>query len=123
VIVASGIGEGDRVVVSGNFLLDSESRMRASGNVASDAKPAMQPVGESGSKHSSAAPHGDLRDPVCGMTLKTAEVAFQENYQGKTYNFCSDSCRKKFLADPAKYAGVKANVAAIAEDQAGARHD
>jgi YHS domain-containing protein len=57
------------------------------------------------------------------MTLKAAEVAFQENYQGKTYNFCSDSCRKKFLADPARYAGVKANVAAMAEDQAGARHD
>ena len=50
VIVASGIGEGDRVVVSGNFLLDSESRMRASGNVAPDAKPAMQPVGESAIK-------------------------------------------------------------------------
>jgi Cu(I)/Ag(I) efflux system membrane fusion protein len=123
VIVANGVGEGDRVVVSGNFLLDSESRMRASGNAAPDTKPAMQPVGESASKHASAAQHGDLRDPVCGMTLKAAEVAFQENYQGKTYNFCSDSCRKKFLADPARYAGVKANVAAMAEDQAGARHD
>ena len=31
-IVAGGIREGDRVVVSGNFLLDSESRMRTSGS-------------------------------------------------------------------------------------------
>jgi Cu+-exporting ATPase len=46
----------------------------------------------------------EVRDPVCGMTLKPAEIAFQENYQGKTFSFCSDSCRKKFLADPGKYA-------------------
>ena len=33
-VVAGGISEGDRVVVSGNFLLDSESRMHAAGNPA-----------------------------------------------------------------------------------------
>jgi hypothetical protein len=25
-------------------------------------------------------------------------------YEGKTYAFCSDDCRKKFEANPAKYA-------------------
>ena len=66
---------------------------------------------------------GAVRDPVCGMTLKPADIAFQENYQGKTFSFCSDSCRKKFLADPGKYAGQKGNVAAIPKDEAGQRHD
>lgn len=43
-IVAGGIREGERVVVSGNFLLDSESRMRASGSA--DASAAPKPLGK-----------------------------------------------------------------------------
>jgi membrane fusion protein, copper/silver efflux system len=122
-IVGGGIREGERVVVSGNFLLDSESRMRASGNAADAApKPSVQPIAES-TKHGGTDAAADVRDPVCGMTLKPADIAFQENYQGKTYSFCSDSCRKKFLADPQKYAGAKADVAAIPKDEAAGRHD
>jgi Cu+-exporting ATPase len=64
-----------------------------------------------------------MRDPVCGMALKSTEIAFQENYQGKTYSFCSDSCRRKFLAEPGKYALPKANVAAIPRNEASERHD
>ena len=107
-VVASGIREGERVVVSGNFLLDSESRMRAAGNRGTRRT-------QGGARWRRARPNtitagggmSEARDPVCGMTLKPAEIAFQENYQGKTYSFCSDSCRKKFLADPAKYAGTE----------------
>jgi membrane fusion protein, copper/silver efflux system len=119
-ILAGGIEAGERVVVSGNFLLDSESRMRASGD-APDAT--MQPVGEAKSKAAGVVTGGDVRDPVCGMTLKASAVAAQENYQGKTYSFCSDSCRKKFLADPAKYAGKKAEMAAVPSEEAAPRHD
>jgi YHS domain-containing protein len=128
-MVAGGISEGERIVDSGNFLLDSESRMRASGNSAPEAPPAMtasmHPVAESviKARRPGAAVLADTRDPVCGMTLKASEIAFQENYKGKTFNFCSDSCRKKFLADPAKYAAEKATVAAIAEGQAARQHD
>src|SRR5438128_2568323 len=41
-------------------------------------------------------------DPVCEMTVdpRTARSA---EYDGKTYYFCSEGCRTKFLADPAKY--------------------
>ena len=106
-IIGSGVREGERVVVSGNFLLDSESRMRASGS-APDAMPATNPSAQPVAEHE----HGahtkgaaEVSDPVCGMSLKRNDIAFQENYQGKTYSFCSDSCRKKFLAEPAKYAG------------------
>jgi Cu(I)/Ag(I) efflux system membrane fusion protein len=125
-IVSGGIHEGERVVISGNFLLDSESRMRASGNPSDAApKPTVQPVAEGLTKSTRTGTEsaGAVRDPVCGMTLKPADIAFQENYQGKAFSFCSDSCRKKFLADPGKYVGVKSNVAAIPKKEAGQRHD
>jgi RND family efflux transporter MFP subunit len=116
VVVAGGLNEGDRVVVSGNFLLDSESRMRATEN------PVVQ---TSVSGRSALAPvvAGGAQDPVCGMNIKAIEIAFQETYKGKVFSFCSESCRKKFLADPEKYAAGKANVAAIADDRAADRHD
>jgi RND family efflux transporter MFP subunit len=115
-IVAGGISDGDRVVVSGNFLLDSESRMHATENPAvptsASGKPALAPVAASGTQ-----------DSVCGMNIKASEIAVQETYKGKVFSFCSESCRKKFLADPEKYAGGKSNVAAIADDRAADRHD
>ena len=128
VVVAGGISEGDRIVVSGNFLLDSESRMRASaGSSAPDANPpgTAKPVAASmpPPKRPVSVLETDLRDPVCRMTLKPSEIAFHENYKGKTFSFCSDSCRKKFVADAEKYAGEKATVAAISEGQAAQRHD
>jgi Cu(I)/Ag(I) efflux system membrane fusion protein len=115
VVVTAGINEGDRVVVSGNFLLDSESRMHATENPAIQAstqgKPALAPAAASGT-----------HDPVCGMNLKPGEIAFQETYKGKVFGFCSESCRRKFVADPEKYVRAKANMAAIADDRAD-RHD
>lgn len=119
-ILAGGIHEGERVVVSGNFLLDSESRMRSSGSP-SDAT--MQPVAESHPELAGAPSGSEVRDPVCGMALKPSEVAAHENYHGKTYTFCSDSCRRKFLGDPAKYTGKKAELAAIRSGEAAQRHD
>jgi Cu(I)/Ag(I) efflux system membrane fusion protein len=127
-IVSGGIRQGERVVVSGNFLLDSESRMRASGNTA-DTAPATTPAVQAGAENegnstqAGAAVEGKVRDPVCGMALKSAEIAYQENYQGKTYSFCSASCRKNFLSDPARYAVHKSSVAAISASQDPERHD
>jgi membrane fusion protein, copper/silver efflux system len=123
-IVSGGIREGERVVVSGNFLLDSESRMRAAGNAAMPApQAAVRQVAQGAGKSTGAATAGAVRDPVCGMTLKPAEIAVQENYEGKTYSFCSDSCRKKFLAEPGKYAGAKAGMAALPHGEAAERND
>ncbi len=123
--LAGGIREGERVVVSGNFLLDSESRMRYAGNLADAAgakDSATRSAAGTSSKHPVAAA-GEARDPVCGMMLKPADIAFQENFDGKTYSFCSDSCRKKFLSAPAKYAAQKANLAATPPGEASERHD
>jgi P-type Cu+ transporter len=42
-------------------------------------------------------------DHVCGMNVESATAAGQTEYQGQTYYFCSESCRKKFEADPQAY--------------------
>jgi YHS domain-containing protein len=86
--VTRGLEPGEQIVVSGNFLLDSESRMRLSASAG--AVPADQ---------MSAA-----KDPVCGMdvdtTLKGAATA---QHQGKTLYFCNEHCRRTFQSDPGKY--------------------
>jgi YHS domain-containing protein len=43
-------------------------------------------------------------DPICGMTVDEKTAKFTSAYKGKTYYFCAPGCRKKFDADPAKYA-------------------
>jgi multidrug efflux pump subunit AcrA (membrane-fusion protein)/YHS domain-containing protein len=83
--IVKGLMPGERVVVSGNFLLDSESRMKAAsqGFIGAVAK-----------------------DPVCGMDVdeKKAAAGRKSEYNGTTYYFCSDDCKQKFDKDPAKYA-------------------
>lgn len=44
------------------------------------------------------------KDPVCGMTVDEATAVHAER-DGKTFSFCSDHCRQKFLSTPA---GAKA---------------
>jgi len=84
--IVKGLMEGEKVVVSGTFLIDSESRMRAA---------AQQVAGAA------------AQDPVCGMTVdekKAAAAGRTSQYQGRTYYFCADDCKKAFDANPAKYA-------------------
>ena len=40
------------------------------------------------------------KDPVCGMTVDEAS-ALHAKRDGKTFYFCSDHCRQKFLSTPA----------------------
>ncbi|MBC7771755.1 MAG: YHS domain-containing protein [Pyrinomonadaceae bacterium] len=49
------------------------------------------------------------KDPICGMTVDEATALHTER-DGKTYYFCSDNCRQKFLSTPA---------GAYAEDKSG----
>ncbi len=42
-------------------------------------------------------------DPVCGMEVSERGAAGRVEYQGKTYYFCSDSCREEFTEDPEHY--------------------
>jgi Cu+-exporting ATPase len=40
------------------------------------------------------------KDPICGMTVDE-ETALSAKRDGKTFYFCSDHCRQKFLSTPA----------------------
>lgn len=44
------------------------------------------------------------KDLVCGMQIDPAKAAGTSEYQGKTYYFCSKSCKTKFDANPSQYA-------------------
>ena len=46
-----------------------------------------------------------VTDPVCGMTIESEKAASTEEWQGKTFHFCSTSCRQSFRAAPERYAG------------------
>jgi len=82
--IVKGLMEGERVLAAANFLLDSESRMRAVSAGIFDAQ----------------------TDPVCGMEVdeKKAQAAGRTAvHDGHTYYFCSDDCKKKFEAAPGQY--------------------
>ncbi|MBU4448084.1 MAG: efflux RND transporter periplasmic adaptor subunit [Proteobacteria bacterium] len=83
--IVEGLEPGERIVVSGNFLIDSESRMKLAaagffGNV--------------------------VKDPVCGMDLdegKARTAGLKIEHQGKSYYFCSDTCQRQFTKTPERY--------------------
>jgi Cu+-exporting ATPase len=54
------------------------------------------------------------RDPVCGMSVNPETSKHRFEHDGTTYHFCSNGCRTKFEADPAKYLD-KAEAAAEAK--------
>lgn len=39
------------------------------------------------------------KDPICGMVVNEATALHAER-EGKTFYFCSEHCRKKFLSMP-----------------------
>lgn len=82
--ITRGLMEGERVAAAANFLLDSESRMRAAAAGIFN-------------------PESDL---VCGMEVdakKAAAAGLTIAHDGHTYYFCSEDCKKKFQAEPARY--------------------
>jgi Cu(I)/Ag(I) efflux system membrane fusion protein len=84
--ILKGLQPGERIVVSGNFLIDSESRMKT-------ATAAMSGTGSI--------------DPSCGMMVdegKSKSERLTSEYRGKLYYFCSRECKMKFDKSPAKYA-------------------
>jgi len=99
--VTKGLTAGDEVVVSGNFLIDSESRLHS-------APPAFLSARTHGAEPSPTA-MAENRDPVCGMKLdlNQAQSSHVEKYHGELFHFCSNNCQKKFQHEPGKYADVK----------------
>ena len=115
VAVKRGLSEGDRVVTTGNFLIDSESRMKPG---------SVQTVNEkhdAGAAHDTAAHEMSMtEDPVCGMPLdrnKATAAGHSEKYRDETFVFCSDKCQKKFHQDPSKYSSTRLRSATVSESR------
>jgi YHS domain-containing protein len=98
--IVGGLMEGESVVTSGNFLLDSESRMRAAG----------------------AAAAGASLDPICGMEVeesKARAAGLVSEHGGKTWFFCTETCKRAFDHDP-KAASARAQ--GVTEPMMGESH-
>lgn len=92
VAITKGLMAGERIVVSGNFLIDSESKMRMS--AAGIEAPAQ------GSQRA--------KDAVCGMEVYAPGAktfGFVSEHKGKTYYFCTAECKEKFGKNPERYVG------------------
>jgi len=83
--ITHGLEPGERIVISGNFLIDSESKME------------LAATGVYGTL---------VKDPVCGsdVAVRKAEKTGRTSvYQGKTYYFSSLECKQQFDKNPDRY--------------------
>jgi len=137
VAVKTGLAAGDRVVTSGNFMIDSESRMRTPAPQSAQAPADSHADAPAMANAKSHAPAHDMKsmgsiqevssgefvDPACGMSL-SADVAkaakYSATYHGRKFVFCSQNCKKKFDGDPDKYAGEKLQTASSGQAGIGA---
>jgi YHS domain-containing protein len=44
-----------------------------------------------------------VKDPVCGMQIEEKKAEGTGSYKGRTYYFCSASCKAKFEKSPDQY--------------------
>ncbi|RWL48592.1 MAG: cadmium-translocating P-type ATPase [Mesorhizobium sp.] len=63
-----------------------------------------------------------IRDPVCGMTVDPAAGKPTAEHGGRTFHFCSERCRTKFVAEPESYLTAIDPVCGMSVDRATARH-
>ena len=45
------------------------------------------------------------KDPICGMNMDEKTAKFKSDYMGKTYYFCSQTCKITFDKNPERYVG------------------
>jgi len=45
------------------------------------------------------------KDPVCKMNVEESKAAATATYDGRTYYFCSESCKVRFEKKPTEYVG------------------
>jgi len=54
-------------------------------------------------EHAARAQEGMVVDPVCGMEFKKEKAKASHEYNGKTYYFCTERCKDKFVENPGQY--------------------
>ena len=90
--ILQGLAAGERIALSGTFLLDSESRMEQAA------------AGMSGSL---------AKDPVSGLDIsirKAEKAGLKSTYQQKVYYFASGENRARFDQNPSAYADKLSDV-------------
>ncbi len=129
--ILKGVKAGEKIVVSSQFLIDSESNLKAaigqmSGHADSTAQPDTSSPNDDARKMKSMSPPGDstaqsgavhptdngmemkplstrkVVDPVCGMKISPTEK-LSCVYGETRYYFCSHDDLQKFIKDPGKY--------------------
>lgn len=50
-------------------------------------------------------PEPTVRDPVCGMVVRTSDAAAAVEHGHTTQYFCSRRCKEEFENDPVAFAG------------------
>lgn len=68
-------------------------------------------IGGNGMTGRTRVPMDRVKDPVCGMTV-AKETSMSVTHEGQIFHFCSDLCRRSFLAAPDKYRGAASRKAA-----------
>ena len=104
--IVKGLSEGERVVSSGTFLVDSESRLKSVqvAPVAPKEEPQKKPTPKSNT--GTAVSANSVKDAACGMTIDKAKAIAEGHTisrDGVAYYFCSDRCKKKFSEQPEHY--------------------
>lgn len=86
--IVEGLIPGEQIVVSGNFLIDSESRMN------------LAAAGLFGTPE---------KDPVCGMEVysgKMKKTGWTSVYADTTYYFCSGECKERFAEEHGQFTEI-----------------
>ena len=134
VLITQGLNEGDRVVVAGTFLVDSESHLKSAAAGAQDSKPDTaaprrentprlvpeikrasmpansMPANSMSANKDASPPPGQAVDPACGMKIDPAKSVAEGNtlgYHGGTYYFCSKTCKDRFAKRPDDYLAAR----------------
>lgn len=113
-----GLRPGDSIVVSAQFLIDSESKLRAGlaqlghqhGSPSPQPSPPPQPEpppshpnhSEHPEQKEKPAQHTTAIDPVCGMEVDT-RTALRYRWRGRTYYFCDSTDMAEFARNPKRF--------------------
>lgn len=78
--VTQGLTKGERIVTSGTFLIDSESKFQSAAAALTTTAVAQ------------------AKDPSCGMDVNPATAKHKSTRNGVTHYFCSEQCKRAFEA-------------------------
>lgn len=101
-IVKEGLAEGERVVTSGGFKIDSALQIQAKPSMMNPEGEAMPRAHQHG-EHAPAPGTPAAIQPLCPVMDAPIDPSVYVEYGGKRVYFCCPGCDKKFLADPERY--------------------